>query len=104
VFKDPAAAVSAFRFAYPGESGQRNELRGPGYFGIDSSLSKSWKIQESKELTFRWEVFNVSNSVRFDVGTMSFNNASISTASTFGRYTQTLTRPRIMQFALRFAF
>ncbi|HZP63009.1 MAG TPA: carboxypeptidase-like regulatory domain-containing protein [Terriglobales bacterium] len=104
VFKDPAAAVSAFRFAYPGESGQRNELRGPGYFGIDSSLSKSWKIQESKELTFRWEVFNVTNSVRFDVGTMSFNNASISTASTFGRYTQTLTRPRIMQFALRFAF
>lgn len=104
VFKDPAAADAAFRLAYPGESGQRNELRGPGYFGIDSALSKSWKIRESKELSFRWEVFNVTNSVRFDVGSMAFNNGAITTASTLGRYTQTLTRPRIMQFALRFAF
>jgi hypothetical protein len=104
VFKDPAAADAAFRFAHPGESGQRNALRGPGYFGIDSALSKTWKITESKNLSFRWEVFNITNSVRFDVGTMSFDNGSISTASTLGRFTQTLTRPRIMQFALRFAF
>ena len=104
VFKDQAAADASFRYAHPGESGQRNELRGPGYFGIDSGLAKTWKVGESKSLSFHWEVFNVTNAVRFDVGTMAFNNGSISTEPTFGRFTQTLTRPRIMQFALRFAF
>jgi hypothetical protein len=103
-FADPNAAVGAFRFAYPGESGQRNNLRGPGYFGIDMALSKTWHITERQLLSLRWETFNVTNSVRFDVGTMSFNNGSISNASNFGRYTQTLTKPRSMQFALRYMF
>ncbi len=39
-FKDPAAVLAAFRSAYPGESGTRNPLRGDGYFGIDTGLSK----------------------------------------------------------------
>jgi hypothetical protein len=46
VFQAGTGAISAFRFAYPGESSQRNSLRGPGYFGIDTSLAKLWKITE----------------------------------------------------------
>jgi len=50
LFKDPNTAAQSFRYSYPGESGQRNELRGPGYFGIDSGLSKSWTPAESHTL------------------------------------------------------
>lgn len=67
LFQNPTAAQGAFRFSYPGESGQRNELRRPGYFGIDCALSKSWKLAESQTLKFTWDVYNVTNSVRFDV-------------------------------------
>ncbi|MBS1850434.1 MAG: carboxypeptidase regulatory-like domain-containing protein [Acidobacteria bacterium] len=101
VFKDGPAASSAFRFAYPGESGQRNNLRGPGYFGVDMSLAKSWKIRESQVLRFTWDVFNVTNAVRFDVGTL---NPYLLYGTTLGDFTQTLTRPRVMQFGLRYSF
>src|SRR5215470_14613908 len=71
VFKQGPDASTAFRYAYPGESGQRNNLRGPGYFDIDISLAKTWSITESQALHFTWDTFNVTNSVRFDVGTLS---------------------------------
>ncbi|MEP6850912.1 MAG: TonB-dependent receptor, partial [Acidobacteriota bacterium] len=35
VFKDPQAALNAFRNALPGETGQRNVFRGPGYSSLD---------------------------------------------------------------------
>jgi hypothetical protein len=104
VFKDPNQANSMFRFAHPGESGQRNVLRGPGYFGVDAGLSKVFRITESQALRFSWETFNIFNSVRFDVATMSFNNGSLTNASNFGKYTSTITKPRAMQFALRYNF
>lgn len=94
-----------FRNAFPGESGQRNNLRGPGYFDIDSGIHKTFKITERQNLQFTWQVFNVLNDVRFDVGSMQFNgNNSISSAATFGEFTNTLTQPRHMELALRYSF
>ena len=58
---------SPIRLAYPGEAGDRNNYRGDGYFDIDSGLAKTFKITESQGLKFAWEVFNVTNSARFDV-------------------------------------
>jgi hypothetical protein len=111
LFKDPASAIKAFRFAYPGESGQRNNIRGAGNFGIDMGLGKSWKLTESSALRFSWEVFNVTNTTRFDVGTLqpfggnnSGGNLSLTNNSSFGNYSSTLTKPRVMQFALRYSF
>jgi hypothetical protein len=107
LFKDPAAAAGAFRFAYPGESGQRNTLRGPGFFGIDTGLSKSWAITESQSLKFSWEVFNVTNSVRFDVAPLpQSSNGQLDSADSgvFGAFSSTLTKPRVMQIALRYSF
>ena len=101
VFSAGPAAASAFRFAYPGESGQRNNLRGPGYFGVDMSLAKSWKLTESQGLRFSWDVFNVTNAVRFDVGTL---NQYLLYGATLGNFSQTLTKPRVMQFGLRYSF
>ena len=105
LFKDPAAAQGAFRYSLPGESGQRNELRGPGFFGIDSGLSKSWHVSESQSLKFSWEVFNVTNSVRFDVAPLPQTTGQLdATSSVFGTFSSTLTKPRVMQFALRYSF
>jgi Carboxypeptidase regulatory-like domain len=101
VFQAGPAAASAFRFAYPGESGQRNNLRGPGYFGVDMSLGKLWTIAESQSVRFSWDVFNVTNAVRFDVGSL---NQYLLYQPTLGDYTQTLTKPRVMQFGLRYSF
>jgi hypothetical protein len=104
VFKNPATAIQAFRFAYPGESGQRNELRGPGIFGLDIGLGKSWKVTESQALKFTWEVFNATNSVRFDAAGSAGSNDNISNSTSFGNYIQTLSQKRVMQFSLRYSF
>jgi hypothetical protein len=110
LFQDPTAAVNAFRFAYPGESGQRNNLRGPGYFGIDLGVGKTWNISEYQSVKFRWETFNLTNTPRFDVGSLQaggsngFGNLLFTNSVTFGQFTSTLTKPRIMQFALRYSY
>jgi len=92
---------NTWRPAYPGESGPRNQFRGPGYFGWDMGLAKNWKISESKNIKFSWDVFNVFNNVRFDA---LFNQSSIDSSGSFGTYSTTLTSPRKMQFGLRFDF
>ncbi len=103
-FKDPNAALAAFRLAYPGESGDRNNLIGPGFFNMDTSLGKTWNITERQLIKFQWDIFNVTNSVRFDALTMAYNNGSIANSSSFGNYTQTMTQYRRMQFGLRYEF
>jgi len=101
VFKAGPNAASSFRYAYPGEAGQRNNLRGPGYFGVDLSLAKSWRLTESQAFRFTWDVFNVTNAVRFDVGTI---NQYLLYGTTLGNFSQTLIKPRVMQFGLRYSF
>ena len=110
LFRDPTAASQDFRFAYPGESGQRNTLRGPGYFGIDLGVGKTWKISDSQAVKFRWETFNLTNTPRFDVGSLQaggsngLGNLLFTNSVTFGQFTSTLTHPRIMQLALRISY
>jgi len=101
-FSTQSAAQSQFVEPLPGQAGERNILRGDGYFSTDLSLSKRWLITEKHSLQLRWEVFNVSNSVRFDV--QSLNSSIDSFGSTFGQYTRLSTNPRVMQFALRYEF
>jgi Carboxypeptidase regulatory-like domain len=94
-----------WRVAYPGESGQRNNFRGPGYFGIDAGLGKVWNLTEHQAVRFSWETFNVTNTPRFDVGQLqNGGNNSLNSGSTFGEYGKTMTLPRVMQFALRYSF
>jgi hypothetical protein len=103
ITSDVPATLTPLRFAYPGEAGSRNNFRGPGYFGIDMGLAKSWKVRERMDLKFAWEVFNVTNSVRFDTNT----NTSLDNGSddgSFGLYRATLTVERVQQFSLRFGF
>src|SRR5689334_10534037 len=117
VFSDPTAVYRSFRNARPGEVGDRNVLRAPGYISLDMGLYKSFKLPwEGQALQFRWEVFNVTNTQRFDGNTI----ADLSLDSDpfrggnptpdFGRFTSTQTplnetkAGRVMQFALRYTF
>ena len=103
-------AYADFGYAFPGGTGARNQLRGPGYFGIDLGITKRWLMpwSEKQSLQFRWEVFNVTNSVRFDVQSAAATNTNGTlyngNSGNFGNFSGTLTNPRIMQIALRFEF
>jgi len=103
-FANGSAAQNSFSEPFPGQAGQRNNLRGPGFFSLDMGLSKSWTMpwSEGQALKFRWEVFNVLNAVRFDP--LSINATLDLSGSTFGQYTRLATNPRVMQFALRYEF
>jgi hypothetical protein len=101
----PDAAINVMRSAFPGERGDRNMFRGPGTFNIDTGLSKAWHTTETQTLKLTWEVFNLTNSPRFDVGTMVLNgNTSLFNVSSFGNFSSTLSNPRVMEFALRYSF
>jgi hypothetical protein len=93
---------SPMRMPYPGEAGQRNAFRGDGYFDIDSSLAKTWKLREEMRLKFAAEVYNVGNNVRFDDSPLNLNESL--TSGTFGAYGGTLSTYRRMQFGLRLDF
>jgi hypothetical protein len=101
IFTNPSQASLGFDYAYPGESGVRNPIRGDGYFGVDMNLAKTFSIRERHNLQFRWSVFNVTNSARFDAYSMQ---AEWDVPNTFGNYSQTLTQPRVMEFSLIYQF
>jgi hypothetical protein len=102
IFANPVAAEAAFRPEWPGESGVRNNVIGDGMFEIDTGVSKDFSLGEQRTLEFSWQAFNATNSVRYDVRgaqpSLSYDPTQ------FGKYISTLTTPRFMQFALRFAF
>jgi hypothetical protein len=103
VFADPAAALANLVNPLPGEAGQRNNFRGDGYFGIDTRLAKNWKLSERVGMQFAWDVFNVTNSVRFDVNPLT-SLQNLTTSGSFGVYDATLTTPRVQQLSLRLSF
>ena len=91
------------RLPYPGEAGSRNVFRGDGYFDIDSTLSKVWKVAEFGRLKFDGEVYNITNTNRFDTSSISTGL----TGGSLGAYGTTLPAQsnfRRMQFGLRFDF
>lgn len=108
-FDDPNAINNGLangtpeRLPYPGEAGERNNFRGDGVFDIDSGLTKSWnvnKLREGSALKFDWEIYNVTNTVRFDPASIG----SGLTSGNLGVASSLLSQPRVMQFALRYDF
>jgi hypothetical protein len=63
----------------------RNIIRGPGFFNLDASLFRDFKITETVKFQFRMEVFGVTN-------TPHFNNPGTDVTNTaqFGVITSTL--------------
>ena len=102
-FPNPALALANLRNPLPGEAGQRNNFRGDGYFGIDARLAKNWRLSERVGMQFAWDVFNVTNSVRFDVNPLT-SLQNLTTSGSFGVYGAALTTPRVQQLSLRLSF
>jgi hypothetical protein len=100
VFKNPTSALSAFDYAFPGQSGQRNNLRGQGFFDTDMNLAKKFNIVEKQTFEIRWQVFNAFNNTRFDVQSIQDEQD----AGNFGSYTGELSTPREMEFAGVYTF
>jgi hypothetical protein len=101
-FKSQSLAIANIRPPYASETGERNFYRGDGYFSIDTGVSKVFRITEKHQLKFAWEIFNSTNSVRFDPATVS--NNPYGNPGSYGRYTALLNQGRRMQGSLRYSF
>lgn len=90
-----------FLFTLPGQSGARNNFRGAGIFDIDAGVNKTFRIREGLSLRLSAYAFNITNSVNFDVVSIS---SSLTTPATFGQYSNTLGDARRFEFAARISF
>lgn len=92
-----------FRNPEPGTVGnlQLTPVSGPGIWNLDMGLIKRTPINETVNVEFRVEAFNLFNKTNFFIGSAALNQNINST--TFGQITQTYD-PRILQFALKLNF
>jgi hypothetical protein len=107
-YLDPAA------FALPatGTTGNigRNSIQGPATWSFDMALSRIFRFRESQRLEFRAEAYNITNSFRpgcaqglgtaCPTGGVETSNL---TSNVFGVLRNSM-EPRILQFALKYAF
>ena len=75
----------------------RAVVHGPGFWGLDISLTREFQFGEAQRLEFRAEAFNLTNSVRYHDPQSDFGNRN------FGRIFNA-EDPRVMQFALKYFF
>jgi hypothetical protein len=111
-------AYKSWRGAYPGETGDRNVLRLPGYVNLDMGLSKMFDMpwSETQKLQIRFEVFNVTNTQR--MGTIDTSRSGfglqldpdkITSAddipANWSNFISPIQgQPRVMQIGARFVF
>lgn len=113
LFCDRTEAYQSFRNARPGETGDRNVLRLPGYFVVDMGLAKSLTMpwSEGHRLQLRFEAFNVTNTQRmgalvggrdgYGLELDPFNAEPNPNWSNFGSIQG---ERRVMQFGFRYSF
>jgi hypothetical protein len=78
-------------------SAPRNSVIGPGFTGVDVVTAKTWTVAGTRQLEFRWEIFNLLNTANFDLPNRTFGNAN------FGRIFSAK-NAREMQIGVRLAF
>ena len=110
-------AYKSFRNALPGETGDRNVLRLPGYVSLDVGLGKSFRLpwSESQKLQVRFEAFNVTNTQRMGAvdGSRSGYGLQLDPQTVTGlgdiptnwsNFTGIQGQPRVMQLGIRYSF
>jgi hypothetical protein len=103
---NPGALCSPLTLAggYPNNRGfgnlGRNVLRAFSQKRFDIGLSKNTKLTERLGLELRWDVFNVFNVVNFATP----NNVIGEVGTDFGKITDTVGGPRVMQFGMKMKF
>jgi hypothetical protein len=92
--------TSCFVDPPPGELGnaRRTPLYGPGFVNTDLSAIKHFRLTEATDLEFRAESFNLFNHPQFYVPGTDVDS------SNFGRITETVNNPRLIQFGLKLRF
>jgi len=92
--------TAAFQQAAPGTFGTspRNVLRAPGFFNLDWSVAKSFRISERFSTQLRGDFFNLLNNPHFNAP-----GSSVASTSTFGKISSA-GDPRILQISLRVRF
>jgi Carboxypeptidase regulatory-like domain len=108
LFGNPTAFYQSFRNAAPGETGDRNVIRYPGYITLDMGLAKSFQMpwNESHKVQFRVDTFNLTNTQRFTSADTIFGLDPFQDTpqSTFGNFSAIQGSPRVVQFAIRYDF
>ena len=104
-----AEAYSSFRNAYPGETGERNVFRLPGYWVLDMGLGKSFDMPwEGHSFQVRWEVFNVTNTQQMgavaNYAIQPDPQNATHAPTNWSSFTSIQGTPRSMQFVLRYSF
>ena len=106
------AAISATSFLIEAEATSPGGYYGPGYYGVNTSLFKSFPVFREQNLQFIAEVFNLFNITNV----RGFNNNNYSgylndiTSSEFNKPLSTAGKffgsggARAFQFALRYSF
>ncbi|HLL77734.1 MAG TPA: carboxypeptidase-like regulatory domain-containing protein [Pyrinomonadaceae bacterium] len=77
----------------------RNVLRGPAQKRFDLGLAKTTALTERVGLELRWDVFNVFNNVNF-----ANPSNDLQDQTDFGKITNTVGGPRVMQFGAKLKF
>ena len=106
-------AYQSFRNAKPGETGDRNVFRVPGYVDLDLGFGKSFTMpwSEGHKLQVRVEAFNVTNTQRlgqYDTSRQGFgvvvDPQSATPPNVWSNFTAIQGSPRVMQFGFRYEF
>ncbi|MEZ5307301.1 MAG: TonB-dependent receptor [Pyrinomonadaceae bacterium] len=113
-FANPQQSFNSLRNARPGETGERNTLRLPGFQTLDMGLQKEVRMpwSEKHKMQLRWEVFNVTNIQYFLADNATRASYGLpqdpetgTASSSFGKiYSSIQGNPRRMQFGLRYQF
>ncbi|HEY0004850.1 MAG TPA: carboxypeptidase-like regulatory domain-containing protein [Pyrinomonadaceae bacterium] len=103
----------SFRNAKPGETGDRNVFRLPGYVGLDMGLNKSFQMpwSEKQKLELRFEAFNVTNTQRMGYVPVTRTNYGLvvdpqtkTPPTNWSSFTGIQGERRVMQFGFRYTF
>ena len=84
-------------------------VRGPGQHNLDMAVERIFPVTESSSLRFRAEFFNLTNTPQFGNPNNGLDftegpSGAVNLNPSFGMINSTAANPRIVQFALKFAF
>jgi hypothetical protein len=84
-------------------------VRGPGQHNLDMAVERIFPVTESSSFRFRAEFFNLTNTPQFanpnsNVDFTEGPNGPVNLNPSFGLISAKAANPRIIQFALKYAF
>jgi hypothetical protein len=95
-------SASSVAGGYPGNLGfgnlGRNALRGFWQRRVDVGIARAFKVGGASDVELRWDIFNLFNTVNYALPENLLGGGD------FGKITNSVGGPRVMQFGARFRF